>query len=397
MRRAEAAIPRLARHVLLLVLALGVSSLAYAQAPTRLVTGTLGGADYWIQKPAGWAGGGLVVYAHGYEGEGPGPGRVQAPVIGGHFERRGIAWAATGYRSRGYRPDWFLDDVLALHDHFVKTHGKPKWTIIHGQSMGGHVAVAALELHPARFQAGFIECGVIDGIGLIDWLYAYTAAAEYFSGVSLLATPRPAFDRLATFDIEDKLGRPGAFTPAGRLFDSVVKHLAGGALPFRTAGMAERWIGNLLPRDPGPARAREFARHADTRHVRYDIDSDLGVDVGRLNTDIKRVVPGPGARSREANPVFAPFTGRIAVPLMTVHETGDFRVPFRLQQDYRRRTVPAGTSHLLVQRAQRKSGHCGFTGTIRERAFDDLATWLERGVVPKGDDVLGDVDRLGRQ
>jgi len=29
-------------------------------------------------------------------------------------------------------------------------------------------------------------------VGLVDWLYAYTAAAEYLSGVPLLATPRPA-------------------------------------------------------------------------------------------------------------------------------------------------------------------------------------------------------------
>jgi len=84
------------------------------------------------------------------------------------------------------------------------------------------------------------------------------------------------------------------------------------------------------------------------------------------------------------------------VPLLTIHETGDFRVPFRLQQDYRRRTLAAGTSHLLVQRAVRWAGHCAFDGTVRERAFEDLVAWIERGVVPAGDDVLApDVSRLG--
>ena len=63
------------------------------------------------------------------------------------------------------------------------------------------------------------------------------------------------------------------------------------------------------------------------------------------------------------------------------------RVPFRLQRDYRRRTLAAGTSHLLVQRAARWAGHC---------AFEDLAAWIERGVVPAGDDVPApDVSRLG--
>jgi hypothetical protein len=30
-------------------------------------------------------------------------------------------------------------------------------------------------------------------------------------------------------------------------------------------------------------------------------------------------------------------------------------------------------------------------GATRERAFDDLVAWIERGTVPAGDDVRGDV------
>ena len=83
------------------------------------------------------------------------------------------------------------------------------------------------------------------------------------------------------------------------------------------------------------------------------------------------------------------------MPVLTIHETADFRAPFRLQQDYRRRTLAAGTAHLLVQRAVRWAGHCSFDGTVRERALDDLIAWTERGTVPAGDDVLGDVGQLG--
>jgi hypothetical protein len=81
--------------------------------------------------------------------------------------------------------------------------------------------------------------------------------------------------------------------------------------------------------------------------------------------------------------------------VLTIHETADFRIPFRLQQDYRRRTLAAGTAHLLVQRAVRGAEHCGVDGVVRERAFDDLIAWMESGVVPAGDDVLGDVTKLG--
>jgi hypothetical protein len=114
--------------------------------------------------------------------------------------------------------------------------------------------------------------------------------------------------------------------------------------------MQERYVKNLNPRDPGSSRAQEFARHADTRHVRYAIDPGFGLDAANINRDVQRIAPPPGARSRQTNPVFAEFTGEISAPLLTLHETGDFRAPFRLEQDYRRRVQAAGRGHLLVQR-----------------------------------------------
>jgi hypothetical protein len=261
--------------------------------------------------------------------------------------------------------------------------------------MGGHVAIASLELHPEVYQGSLIECGIVDGVGLVDWLYAYTAAAEHFSNLPLLETPRPQFERLANVDWPSIAGTPGSYTEVGLRFDNVVKHLSGGDLPLRLEGMKQRYVQNLNPRDPGPDRAREFARHADTRQIRYDIDPGYGIDAAELNRAIARVLPAPGARSREVNPVFAEFTGKIRVPVMTLHETGDFRVPFRLEQDYRRKSQAAGTAHLLVQRAIRWVGHCGIDGVARERAFADLVAWVEGGAMPEGDDVFGDVTKLG--
>jgi len=166
-------------------------------------------------------------------------------------------------------------------------------------------------------------------------------------------------------------------------------------VPLRLEGLALRYIQDLHPRDPGPAHARELARHADTRRIQYNIDPGLGIDAATLNREIPRVVPEPGARSHETNPVFAELTGKIRAPVMAVHETGDFRAPFRLEQDYRWRTEVAGTSHLLVQRVLRQAGHCEIDGAVSERAFKDLVGWIENGNLPEGDDVLGDVTQLG--
>src|SRR5262249_5768042 len=97
-----------------------------------------------------------------------------------------------------------------------------------------------------------MRCG--DGVGLVDWLYAYTAAAQYFSNLPLLETPRPQFEVLANVQWLAIVGTPGSYTEMGSRFDSVIKHLSGGDLPLRLEGMKQRYVQNLNPRDPGPDR-----------------------------------------------------------------------------------------------------------------------------------------------
>jgi hypothetical protein len=64
--------------------------------------------------------------------------------------------------------------------------------------------------------------------GLADFLYAYTAAAEYIGGVPLLDAPdRQTFHRRVNEQWVPAVGTPGAFSQRGRRFESVVKHLLG--------------------------------------------------------------------------------------------------------------------------------------------------------------------------
>src|SRR6266849_6285837 len=167
----------------------------------------------------------------------------------------------------------------------------------------------------------------------------------------------------------------------------------GGDLPQRVQGLAPDYMRYLI-RDP--MDTEEMGRAVSTVQVRYRIDPGLGVREDDLNAKVRRIMPSDGARLRSVNPAFAELTGRITVPVLAIHETGDRRVPWSLQQAYRRRTLAAGTGHLLVQRAVRWPGHCAFDGEVREQAFDDLVAWIERGVKPDGDDVLSaDMATLG--
>ena len=394
--------------VLGLLLALAASFSARPQAPraaagTAAVSraGTLGDAPYLIEVPADWRGG-LVVFAHGIQ-RGPGPGDVTSPPLAGHIVDSGHAWVASGYRAREYRPDLFVEDLVALRELFLNEIGRPRWTIIYGRSLGGHVVVASLELRPGLYQGGLAECGLVDGIGIADYLLAYTAAAELISGVPLLDAPdKPAFAQLLNERVVPALGTPGAYTARGRQFDSVVKYLMGADargndLPLRLQGLRLRYLMNMTHRQPDVEQEpTPGGRAASTVHVRYRIDPGLGLTEDELNARVRRLRPAKDARSPVANPVYAERTGRITVPLLTLHETGDAWVPLSLEQAYRRRTIAAGTQDLLVQRVMRAPSHCGFDGETREQAFDDLVAWIERGVRPDGDDVLAsDLSRIG--
>jgi pimeloyl-ACP methyl ester carboxylesterase len=373
---------------------------AEAQRAALSRSGELGGADYIIQIPENWRGG-LVVFAHGIQ-RGPGRGDVRMLPIGSHVLERGHAWIASGYRAREYQPHLFIEDLAALRELFVKEFGPPRWSIIYGQSMGGHITVASLEQRPGLYQGGLSECGLVDGIGIADYLMAYTAAAELISSVPILDAPdRQAFGPLVE-GVVRALGLPGAYTARGRQFDSVVKYLmgadgAGNDLPLREKGLSARYLLNIMHRpkdlenEPNPG-----LRAASTAHVKYRIDPGLGLTSDEINARVRRIHPVKDARSPAVNPVYAERTGRLTVPLLTLHETGDAWVPLSLEQSYKRRTVAAGTDHLLVQRVVRAASHCGVDGDTRRQAFDDLVAWIERGIRPEGEDVLAaDLSRVG--
>src|SRR2546428_7525306 len=303
-------------------------------------SGVLGGASYRIEAPAKWEGG-LVVFAHGIQ-RGPGPGAVAAPPISGHILGEGHAWVASGYRAREYQPHLFIEDLIALRELFLKEIGQPRWTIIYGQSMGGHLVVASLELRPGLYQGGLAECGLVDGIGIADYLMAYTAAAELISGVPLLDAPdKDTFARILNERVVPALGMPGSYTARGRQFDSVVKYLmgadrAGNDLPLRLHGLQRRYLPNMSYRNPDVEKETTFGgRAASTVHIKYRIDPGLGLGEEELNARVRRLRPSKDGRPPNANPVYAERTGRRKEPLITLHETGDAWGPLSPQQAYR--------------------------------------------------------------
>ena len=83
--------------------------------------------------------------------------------------------------------------------------------------------------------------------------------------------------------------------------------------------------------------------------------------------------------------------GTPSVPVLAIHTTGDLFVPIEMEQIYAQEVIDNGLGHLLVQRSMRDVGHCTFTGDEFVESYEALFAWVEDGVVPAGEDLIGDI------
>jgi hypothetical protein len=128
----------------------------------------------------------------------------------------------------------------------------------------------------------------------------------------------------------------------------------------------------------------------DNKGVTYQLDLDPAVSdqEATFNHAIARVRGDKRLRrSLALNPIPV-VTGRIGVPVLSLHNLGDLFVPFHNEVAYARDVARWHRSELLVQRAIRGVGHCEFTPAEMVTAFDDLVEWVQDGTRPEGDVVL---------
>jgi len=362
----------------------------------RALYGTLGGAAYEVEIPGNWNGE-LVLYEHGFTGNDPVL-FVQPPPIRSHIIQAGFAWAASSFSASGYAPDVGLRDSLTLLDWFKNSIGVPTRTYIYGTSMGGHIVVSAMEQYPQLFDGALSECGVVMGEDEINYILSWVLLAQYLTGVQLYPiTDANAYEAAVHSQVLPALGTPTSPTLVGRQFEDVIANLTGGPRPWREKGYLDRLGGNFdLPATEDPQHPSIPFLAASNVTVRYHIDPGLGLDDDTLNGGVLRV-PGFGfARDPQQHPDYAPRTGRLQAPLLTIHTTGDHFVPISQEVAYRQLVDAAGDGGFLVQRAIRRPDHCQFSDAERIRAFDDLVNWVENGVQPAGDDFSsGDLRDVG--
>jgi len=388
------------------------------------------GAGFRIEVPASWNGE-LVMYAHGYRGTGPEL-TVTSPSIREYLLSHGFAWAASSYSRNYYDVRAGVVDTNALARYFHATFGPTQRTYIIGHSMGGHVTGAAIEMFPnvscppgkfglvcrlvaewigvltggQRYDGAVPMCGVMGDVELFDFFASHGLLAKAILGIDA-PYPDPDYPArvpgiLAAFSLDpaNGLNYPLFRSPAGNTFRAALQQLSGGERPAFQAGYDSGFLfwesifflyqygsGN------GSVPGVEDRVVVDTEDIFYQLDSDPAASPEEisLNEAIVRVMSDPLANRRpswfELQPI-PEISGRIAIPVVTLHTLGDLFVPFSMEEIYAARVARQHRSDLLVQRAIRDVSHCGFSLEEQEQAFADMVNWVENGVRPEGDDVL---------
>jgi hypothetical protein len=346
--------------------------------------GELGGTVYAIEMPDDWNGR-LVLWAHGFRGLDPDL-VVDMPPMREYLIQNGYGWAASSYSANGFVPFEGAHETAALHDFFIQEFGQPDYTYIAGASMGGNATLLSLELFPSRYDGALAACSAM-GLGEVDFIGHYVVLGAYAAGVT-----QEEFDSMESIaELGERILPTLQFDPAARaLFESLVATLTGGPRPFRHEGFNEFYLPNfLLAAEFGPLLLDAF----DNTEFVYPVDPASGISAEEVNQKVVRIAGDPQVRN--ADPNLSDLTGAVPAPLLMIHTTGDGWVPISGVQAFRRLAEAAGNGDLLVQRAVRAPGHCDFSDREFIRVAEDLTNWVENGVKPEGEDILGPLEDAG--
>ena len=408
--------------LVLFVAAAGFGGTTAAAAP-RLLTGTVGQADYRIQVPPNWNGT-LVLYSHGYVAPGqPNPAReVSDPVTGAALLAQGYALVGTSYSTTGWAVEQAFDEQIAVLDRFAQEVGPPQRTIAWGDSLGGIITAGLVQRNPERFAGALPMCGVLQG-GVASWNSALDSAfafkqllapqdatlqlvniadpqANDARALTLLraaqGTPqgRARLALAATFDQTPDWYDPTAPRPAATDYAARQAHQAAWlnnpAFPFAFAFRAEleaRAGGN--PSFNTGVSYRDLFARSNMRDLAAALYREAGLD---LDADLdaidsaQRIPADPDALNYLQR--YIVFNGKLPIPVLTLHTVADGLVAPEGERAYRDVVEAVGSAERLRQRFIDRAGHCTFTPAERLAAFAalvrriDTGTWDDAALVP---------------
>ncbi|RLP91250.1 hypothetical protein EAD89_12385 [Micromonospora sp. BL4] len=368
-----------------------LAPLVVAGKPTTVRQGVHRHAGYIIEVPARWNGD-LVLWAHGYRGQGT----VLSPEQPGFGLRQrlleqGYAWASSSYDRNGFHIRSGVLGTKELADHFGRTVRRPHHTYLAGVSMGGYVIGRSLEQYPGYYDGALPMCGVLGDQTLLDFYLDYNLVAQALSGVPAYPTPADYLTN-AVPRIQVALGLagltptgPDTTTDRGKQLRTITVNRSGGPRPGADAAFAvwKDFLFSISVTSGGDSPAERPGQLSTNLLTRYTPNSPVNV-----NAAVRRVAPeNVWQRILPTLTEVPRIAGRPTAPVLSLHGLGDLFVPFSMEQAYATEVARNGRGRLVVQRAIRATQHCEFTPAEAGAAWDDLVSWVRTGARPAGDTV----------
>ena len=368
----------------------------YLPAETRCFAGQdANGAYYWIAIPKAWNGS-LVLHTHG------GP-RLKAPKPDDALEdlerfsvtvKEGFAWAGSNYRRAGYGVRSAAEDSDNLRKIFWERFGRPKRTILHGQSWGGNVAAKTAELYGQGAGGKPVYDGVIltsavlgGGTRSYDFRADLRVVYQYYCQNH----PRPDEPVYPPWQ-----GQPVGSTLTNKQLDERLETCTGVGKPKDQRTPAQqRNLDNILAVIHIPERTLDshlgwatftFADMVNKRLDGHNPFSNVGVvytgsdDDAALNRGVTRFAADPEGVRRLA--FDADLSGKLTVPTLTMHAIDDPTAFVELEQVFRDTVAKAGASDLLVQSFTDEHEHSKLATPEYAALLRAMSAWIERGQKP---------------
>ncbi len=369
-------------------------------AATRCLAGRdTAGAFVLIAIPADWNGH-LVLHAHG----GPLLGEPRAERTAEDLQRwavmvrAGYAWAGTSFAQGGVAVRAASQDLERLRQLFVQHVGTPKRTLLHGQSWGASVAAKAAEMFnrapagAAAYDAVLLTSGVLGGGTrsydfrldlrvIYQWLCANHPRPDeppypLWMGLPADSTMTPG--QLAA-RADECLGlRIGAAqrTPEqARKLKTIVDVLK---IPERSVQTHLNWATFHFRDVAQRSAAAPVFGNRGARYRGSDNDSALNAAVQRYTAD-------PVAVQRFAQDT--DLTGRIGVPVLTVHAIHDPIAFVELEATFKTTMQGAARGQWLVQTFTDDTEHSYLADPVYPALLEALLEWAEQGRKPTPTDV----------
>ena len=391
------------RIVILMAVLAGVGQLAVGQeaqpCPDGLASGTTcyagqdaSGAHYWIAIPRQWNHA-LVVHSHGGPSlKAPSP---QDPLS--DLRRfyvtvaEGFAWAGSSYRHAGYGVRDAAQDTDNLRQIFWSKFGRPKYTLLHGQSWGANVAAKTAELYGRDTSAKPVYDGVILTSGVLgggtlsyDFRADLRVVYEYFCK-NHPAPDEPAYplwqglpegSRLTTQELDARINAcTGVNLPQAARSATQKRALANIVavlhVPEGTLVAHMNWA-TFMFRD---LVHRQL--HGENPFSNIGVRYTGSDDDAALNAAVERFAADPqGVRDLAFD---SDLTGALTVPTLTLHAEDDPTAFVELESVFHDTVARAGRGALLVQSFTDEHEHSKLATPEYAALFRAMMNWITRG------------------